>query len=138
MALLPEQRLKPAFLNTSLDLFGPLMIRDTMKRRIRAKIHGVIFTYLASRAVHLDLMEIYDTQSFFRTFRRFVSLQGYPHTVHSNMGTQIMAASKEIRKMTAKWNINQISKVELQQLPEQILQQISEYTLPKWYVRVSD
>ena len=114
---LPEQRLKPspAFFNTSLDLFGPLMIRDTVKRRTRAKVYGVIFTCLASRAVFIDLTEGYDTQSFLSTFRRFVSIRGYPHTVHSDMGTQLMAASKEIRDMTEKWNIQQISNFGLQQ-----------------------
>lgn len=117
MGQLPEQRLKPspAFFNTSLDLFGPLMIRDTVKKRSRAKVYGVIFTCLASRAVHLDLVEGYDTQSFLSTFRRFVSIRGYPHTVHSDMGTQLMAASKEIRDMTEKWDITHISHLGLQQ-----------------------
>ncbi|XP_071519115.1 uncharacterized protein [Panulirus ornatus] len=44
MGQLPERRLKPspAFFNTSMDLFGPLMIRDTVKRRTRAKAYGVM------------------------------------------------------------------------------------------------
>lgn len=117
MGQLPEQRLKPspAFYNTSLDLFGPLMIRDTVKRRTRAKTYGVIFTCLASRAVHIDLVEGYDTQSFLSAFRRFVSIRGYPHTVHSDMGSQLMAASKEIRDMTGKWNLHEISNLGIQQ-----------------------
>lgn len=117
MGQLPDRRLKPspAFFNTSLDLFGPIMIRDTVKRRARAKVYGVIFTCLASRAVHIDLMEGYDTNSFLSTFRRFVSVRGYPHTIHSDMGTQLTAASKEIRDMTEKWNINQISKYGIHQ-----------------------
>lgn len=117
MGQLPEQRLKlsPAFFNTSLDLFGPLMVRDTVKKRSKAKVYGVIFTCLASGAVHIDLLEGYDTQSFLSTFRRFASVRGYPHTVHSDMGTQLMAAGKEIRDMTEKWNRNHISNLGLQQ-----------------------
>ena len=91
------------------------MIKDTVKRRSRAKAYGVIFTCLASRAIHIDLVEGYDTQSFLSTFRRFISIRGYPHTVNSDMGTQLMAASKEIRDMTGKWNINHISKFGQQQ-----------------------
>lgn len=112
MGQLPEQRLKPApaFFNTSLDLFGPIMIRDTVKRRVRSKVYGVIFTCMTSRAVYIDLTEGYDTDSFLNTFRRFVSVRGYPHTIHSDMGTQLSAASKEIRDMTSRWNVTEISK----------------------------
>ncbi len=60
-------------------------------------------------------MQGYDTQSFLSMFCQFVSIQGYPHTVHLDLGTQLMAASKEIRDMTEKWNINQIHKFGLQQ-----------------------
>ncbi|XP_045117670.1 uncharacterized protein LOC123508203 [Portunus trituberculatus] len=112
MGQLPEQRLKPApaFFNTSLDLFGPMMIRDTVKRRVRSKVYGVIFTCLTSRAAYIDLAEGYDTDSFLSTFRRFVSVRGYPHTIHSDMGTQLTSASKEIRDMTSRWNVTEISK----------------------------
>ncbi|XP_037773183.1 uncharacterized protein LOC119568818 [Penaeus monodon] len=41
MGQLPDKRLKPspAFYNTSVDLFGPFLIRDTVKRRSRAKVY---------------------------------------------------------------------------------------------------
>lgn len=103
MGQLLEQRLKPApaFFNTSLDLFGPVMIRDTVRHRERSKVYGVIFTCLTSRAAHIDLTEGYDTNSFLNTFRRFVSIRGYPHTIYSDLGTQLSAASKEIKIMTS-------------------------------------
>lgn len=75
----------------------------------------MIFTCFTSRAVYLDLTEGYDTNSFLSTFRRFVSIRGYPQTIHSDMGTQLTAASKEIRNMMEKWNTNQISKFSLNQ-----------------------
>ncbi|KAK3896107.1 hypothetical protein Pcinc_000205 [Petrolisthes cinctipes] len=117
MGQLPDKRLKPspAFYNTALDLFGPILIRDTVKRRSRAKVYGVIFTCFTSRAVYLDLTEGYDTDSFLSTFRRFVSIRGYPQTIHSDMGTQLTAASKEIRNMMGKWNTSQISTFSLNQ-----------------------
>ena len=89
MGQLPDKRLKPspAFYNTYLDLFGPMLIRDTVKRRSRTKVYRIIFTCFISRAVYLDLMEGYDTDSFLSTFRRFTSIRGYPHTIYSDMGT---------------------------------------------------
>ena len=117
MGQLPDKRLKPspAFYNTSLDLFGPMLIRDTVKRRSRAKVYGVIFTCFTSRTVYLNLTEGYDTGSFLSTFRRFASIRGYPHTIHSDMGTQLTAASREIGIMIEKWNTSQISKFSLSQ-----------------------
>lgn len=113
----PYKRLKPspAFYNTALDLFCPILIRDAVKRRVRAKVYGVIFTCFTGRAVYLHLMEGYDTDSFLSTFRCFASIRGYPQTIHSDMGTQLMAASKEIRNMIEKWNTSQISKFSLNQ-----------------------
>ena len=107
--VLPE-RLKPSppFHHIGIDLFGPFKIKDTVKRRTLGKAYGVIFNYLASRAVYIDLVEGYDTQSFLVTFRRFVSLRGYPGTIHSDRGTQLVAANKELREMINKWNISEI------------------------------
>ena len=44
----------------------------------------------------MDLAESYDTKSFLTVFQRFVSLRGHPKTVHSNLGSQLVVASKEI------------------------------------------
>ena len=117
MGQLSDKRLKPSpgFYNTFLDLFGPMLIRDTVKRRSKANVYGVIFTCFISRAVYLDLTEGYDTDSFLSTFRRFASIRGYPHTIHSDMGTQLTAASREIGNMIEKWNTSQISKFSFNQ-----------------------
>ena len=80
MGNLPEERLKPSppFFRTSLDLFGPFFVKDTVKRRITRKVYGVIFNCMVSRAIHLELVEGYDTQSFLVSFKRFTSIRGFP------------------------------------------------------------
>lgn len=106
------ERLKPAppFYYTSLDLFGPFAIKDTVKRRTVGKAYGVIFNCLVTRAVFLDLADSYNTQSFLAVFRRFVSLRGYPHTIHSDLGTQLVAASKELQMIRQNWDVTEIMK----------------------------
>ena len=44
MGPLPEGRLKPSppFYTTSLDLFGPFLVKDTVKRRTTKNIYGLI------------------------------------------------------------------------------------------------
>ena len=111
MGQLTPERLQPSppFYNTALDMFGPFLIRDTIKRRTKAKVYGVLFTCLASRAVYIDLVSGYGTQDFLLAFRRFVTLRGYPATLYSDAGSQLVAASKELRDMIHKWDLDDLS-----------------------------
>ena len=106
MAPLPTSRLKiaPAFYNISLDLFGPIEIRDTVKKRTRMKVWGVIFNCSVTRAMHLDLTEDYSTDAILQTLRRFVSIRGCPAEIYSDQGSQLVAASKEIADLVAEWD----------------------------------
>ena len=103
MGELGPERLQPspAFYHTSLDLFGPFLIRDTVKKRTRTKAYGLIFSCMATRAVYLDLVEGYSTADFLITFRRFVTIRGYPASIHSDNGSQLVAANKQLRNMSA-------------------------------------
>lgn len=67
------ERMKPSapFYHTTVDLFGPFVIKDAVGRKVRGKYFGVIFNCLASRAVHLDITENYSTEAFLRSLRRF-------------------------------------------------------------------
>ncbi|MCP3850322.1 MAG: hypothetical protein GY694_08820 [Gammaproteobacteria bacterium] len=98
MAPLPEQRVlpTPAWTFTSLDLFGPLEHADMVRKRLKEKCWGVLFTCTVSRAVHLDLTQGYDCDSLLQTIRRFMSLRGAPREFLSDQGSQLVACSKEI------------------------------------------
>lgn len=85
------------FYHTATDLFGPFTVKDTVKRRTRGKCFRVIYICLTTRAVHLDIADNYSTEAFLSTFRRFVSIRGYPCTMNSDYGPQLVAANKEIR-----------------------------------------
>ena len=104
MGQLPYDRLKPApaFHVTFLDLFGPFMVKGMVNKRSRAKCFGVIFTCGISRAVYCDLSQDYGTDSFLQTMRRFTSLRGYPATIYSDSGSQLLAAHKELKNVHQK------------------------------------
>ena len=112
MGELPKERLEPSppFLNVSLDLFGPFVVCDTVKRRVKRKVYGVIFNCMATRAVYLDVAEGYDTESFLNVFKRFTSIRGFPRKVYSDNGTQLVSANKELRSMVSKWNLTKVTK----------------------------
>ena len=99
----------PPFFFTSCDLFGPLFIRDTVKRRTFGKAYGIIFTCLVTRAVYVDLAESYDTKGFLSVFRRFAMIRGYPQDIYSDQGTQLVAASKELKNVMPVLNLSEIA-----------------------------
>ena len=102
MGQLPEERLKPSppWHNTAIDLFGPLKIRDQVKRRTIGKCYGVLFNCMSTRAVHIDLASDYSTEAFLLVLRRFASLRGYPAKLYSDNGPQLVSANEELRNMT--------------------------------------
>jgi hypothetical protein len=100
MGPLPNVRLKPApaFSHVMLDLFGPYQVRGEVQKRTSGKAYGVIFTDLAMRAVHIEAVFGYDTSSFLLALSRFVSLRGWPDTIYSDQGSQLIGAERELKE----------------------------------------
>ena len=98
---MPVNRLKPcpAFHNTYIDLFGPFEIKGLVHKRSKGKCFGVLFTCGSSRAVHCDLSPDYSTDGLLQTIRRFVSLRSYPAHMYSDLGSQLVAADKQLRSV---------------------------------------
>ena len=98
MGPMPEHRVgpSPVFYSTAVDLFGPLTIRDAVKKRTRAKAWGVIFTCTATSAVCLELTESYSMDSFLQALVRFTCAHGMPARFQSDQGDQLVAASKQL------------------------------------------
>ena len=109
MSPLPEERVlpTPAWTYTSIDLFGPIEHVDMVRKRLKEKCWGVIFTCMVSRAVHLDLTQGYDTDALLQAIRRFMSLRGCPKELLSDQGSQMIACHKEVAVMLelVDWNL---------------------------------
>ena len=106
MAPLPQSRteIAPIFYIISMDLFGPITIKDTVKKRVHKKVWGVIFNCTVTRAIHLDLTEDYGTDSILQAIRRFTTIRGCPSEIQSDQGSQLIAAAKDIADLVAKWD----------------------------------
>jgi hypothetical protein len=109
MGALPVERLKPQppFNKVMVDLFGPYRVRGEVQKRTSGKVYGVIFTDLYSRAVHIEAAFGYDTDSFLQSLRRFSNIRGWPSTIFSDPGSQLIGAEKEL--ISAWQNINRES-----------------------------
>ena len=100
MADLPQVRLAPhtpPFHFTSCDYFGPYNVK--IGRNKTKKHNGVIFTCLNTRAVHLELAVDCSTMDFLQVLRRFFAIRGYPKSMTSDNGTQLVGAVAELRNM---------------------------------------
>ena len=64
---------EPPFTHVGVDYFGPLYVRQG---RSNVKRYGCLFTFLAVRVVHIEVVHPLDTDGFINALRRFVSLRG--------------------------------------------------------------
>ena len=98
MGNLPESRLKmaPPFSHTMLDLLGPFLTRGEVQKRTSGKCYFILFTDLGSRALHLECVFGYSTDHFLIGFSRFVHIRGWPTTIYSDPGSQLIGADREL------------------------------------------
>ncbi|XP_045023699.1 uncharacterized protein LOC116925000 [Daphnia magna] len=73
-------------------LLKVVVCRRTVKR------YGLLITCLSTRAVHLEVLDTMDADSFIMALRRFISLRGHPKVIFSDNGTNIVAGEKELRE----------------------------------------
>ena len=95
MAELPPDRVQISapFTYCGTDYFGPFIVKEGRKE---LKRYGVIFTCMASRAVHLEVANSLSTDSFINALRRFVSLRGPIRVLRSDQGTNFIGAKTEL------------------------------------------
>ena len=107
MANLTEDRLEPAppFTYCSIDYFGPWYIKEGCREM---KQYGILFTCMASRAIHLEVSHTIETDSFINAFRRFVSRRGPVRQLRSDQGTNFIGAKRELQQALAEMDQGKI------------------------------
>ena len=97
MADLPKSRIKPAppFTHCGVDFFGPWHVQ---RGRSVVKRYGALFTCLASRAVHIEVADSLETDSFINALRRFICRRGSAREIRCDRGTNFIGAEGELKK----------------------------------------
>ena len=92
MSDLPGDRLKlaPPFTICAVDYCGPWYIKEGCKE---VKKYVALFTCMASRAVHLEVSNTLETDSFVNALRCFICRRGPVRQLRSDQGLWIKARS---------------------------------------------
>ena len=104
MADLPTDRAEvtPPFTNVGFDVFGPWTIttRKTRGGSINSKRWALAFTCLTSRAVHIEIIETMNTDSFICGLRRFLAMRGPARVLRCDRGTNFIGGNSEMKQAT--------------------------------------
>ena len=100
MANLPQDTLEaaPSFTFCGVDYFGPWLIKEGGKE---LKHYGVLFTWLSSRAIHLEIAKSLETDSFIDALCRFLARRGPVQLLKSDQGTNLVGAKRELKDLEA-------------------------------------
>ena len=100
MADLPPQVFQVpcrAFTNVQLDYAGAVTVKDQVKRRVGIKAYPLLFVCMNSGMLHVQLCPGYDANTFISQFQQFVAIRGSPSYIHTDQGSQLVAAGKQIQ-----------------------------------------
>ena len=97
MSDLPEDRLEssPPFTYCAVDYCGPWHVKEGRKE---VKKYIALFTCMASRAVHLEVSNSLETDSFINALRPFICRRGPVRQLRSDQGTNFIGAKRELRE----------------------------------------
>lgn len=95
MSPLPLERSteSPPFSYCGVDCFGPFMVKD---RRTELKRYGLMATCLASRAVHIELLDDMSTPAFINAIRNLIAIRGPIREIWCDQGTNFIGAIPEL------------------------------------------
>ena len=68
-----------------------------------------LFTCLTTRAVHIEVVRSFDTDSCLVAINRFIARRGKPTTIKSDNGTNFVGSARELKEYINSWNQNQIT-----------------------------
>ncbi|XP_071836853.1 uncharacterized protein [Apostichopus japonicus] len=109
MSDLPVDRVEssPPFTYCGVDCFGPWLVKEGRKE---LKRYGVLFTCMASRAVHLEVANSLTTDSFLNALRRFQAIRGPVRQLRCDQGTNFVGANNELLAALKEMNQGVVSK----------------------------
>ena len=107
LADLPQDRVEPAapFTYSAVHYFGPFFVKEGRKK---VKRYGIIFTCMASHAIHIETANSLETDAFTNALRRFQAERSPVRQLRSDCGTNFIGAHRELKEGLEEMNENKI------------------------------
>lgn len=102
MAPLPSPRVTQVwpFASVGVDYAGPFSVKlGTRRNSPLAKAYLALFVCLATKAVHLELVQALSADAFLAAFDRFIARRGLPQKVFSDCGRNFVSAARHLREV---------------------------------------
>ncbi|XP_050520061.1 uncharacterized protein LOC126893685 [Daktulosphaira vitifoliae] len=102
MGDLPSSRFEQgrAFLISGCDFAGPLMIKESLRKRACIlKCYACIFICFSTKAVHIELVSDLSTKSFLNALDRFFNRRGIAKILYSDNATNFVGANKYLKEV---------------------------------------
>ena len=98
MGPLGDENLKiaPAFYTSQVDIFGPYLAYSIVNKRATVKVWFVLYCCCTTGAVDVKIMEDYSTESFLLAFVRFSCRYGYPQSLLTDEGSQLVKGCNDM------------------------------------------
>ena len=109
MADLPTDRVEQSapFTYSCVDYFGPFLVTE---RRSKVKRWGVLFTCMASRAVHLETANSLTADAFLNAYRRFASRRGPIRQIRCDQGTNFIGGRRLLEEALTEMSEDKIQR----------------------------
>lgn len=97
---LPASRVTPsrAFRHAGVDYAGPFNVK--LSRNKSSKAYICLFVYIATKAVHLELVSDLTTKIFLNALKRFVSRRKICESIMSDNGKNFLDVSNLLRQVS--------------------------------------
>ncbi|XP_067929655.1 uncharacterized protein [Watersipora subatra] len=97
MAPLSSKRTEatPPFSYVGCDIFGPYVIKE---KRKELKKYGAIFVCMASKAIHIKVVDDMTTDAFLNALRCLIAIRGPIRQQHTDNGSNFIGAANELHK----------------------------------------
>ena len=115
MADLPAERLTtdPPFTNVGLDVFGPwyVVARRTRGGQANSKRWAILFTCMAVRAIHIEIIDEMDASTTINALRRFLAIRGPVRKFRSDNGTNFTGCCNLLGQVMPEKDVDYVKKV---------------------------
>ena len=107
MADLPKDRVNeaPAFTYCGVDLLGPSLVKE---RRSELKRYGALFSCLDSRAVHIEVVAIIETDLLIMALQKMIARKGNIRSMRGDNGTKFVGTDNELKRVFQEINHTKI------------------------------